>query len=119
MKIDTAKGKTESCGQSAKRFLAWPGHGENSIALQAPDVFRLGLEVLTGTRLDEVMRVGAFVSGAWTRTGVFGSGRVQGNMREFVGVEGGQNKNERAEAAGTSGSSGETRKTTATCFAPR
>ena len=75
-------------------------------------MFRLGLEVLTGTRLDEVMCVGAFVSGAWTRTGVFGSGRVQGDTREFVGVEGGQNKNERAEAAGTSGSSGETRKTT-------
>ena len=41
-----------------------------------------------------------------------------GDTREFVGVEGGQNKNERAEAAGTSGSNGETRKTTAS-FAPR
>ncbi|KAI0280537.1 hypothetical protein BGY98DRAFT_932614 [Russula aff. rugulosa BPL654] len=55
------------------------GGRENSIALQAPGVFRLGLQVLIKTRLDEVMRVGAFLwespgrharvcgSGGWTK----------------------------------------------------
>ena len=50
---------------------------------------------MTGTRLDEVMRVGAFVSGAWTRTGVLGSGR-----HARVCGSGGRAKQKRASGGG-------------------
>ena len=58
--------------ESTKHFLVWPGHRElvsytggreNSIALQAPGMFKLGLEVLTGTWLDRVMMPLLVVSG--------------------------------------------------------
>ena len=82
---DTGHGEPASCA----------GGRENSIALQAPGVFRLGLEVLTGTRLDEVLRVGALVSGALTRTSVLGSGR-----HARVCGSGGRAKQKRAGGGG-------------------
>ena len=62
---DKAKEKLSSVGKALSAF--WPswdtgscvGGWENSVTLRAPGVFRLGLEVLTGTRLVEVMRVDA------------------------------------------------------------
>jgi hypothetical protein len=103
----------------------WPGRDAGACELRrwagaTPSrsrVFRLGLEVLTEIRHVEVTRIGAGrVASAGRKQGVLSSDPLR-DTREFLRAVGGENKNERAEAAGAGSSSGETRRTT--CFAPR